>query len=108
MSWFTESGSTFDMGPRFLLLDTNRQSSISGLYMAGDVTGTPEIKAAINTGAEVARSRVTVRRFGNERCDESRCSPSGLGPYKGGISGVGAPRGWRVAERGPAGAGAGS
>jgi thioredoxin reductase len=55
MSWFTESGSTFDMGPRFLLLDTNRQSSIPGLYMAGDVTGKPEIKAAINTGAVVAR-----------------------------------------------------
>ena len=55
MSWFTKSGSIFDMGPRFPLLDTNRQTSIPGIYMAGDVTGTPDIKAAINTGAEIAR-----------------------------------------------------
>jgi thioredoxin reductase/Pyruvate/2-oxoacid:ferredoxin oxidoreductase delta subunit len=43
------------MGPRFPVLDANRQSSIPGLYLAGDVTGTPDIKAAINAGAEVAR-----------------------------------------------------
>ncbi len=55
MSWFTKPGSTFDMGPRFPVLDGNRQSSIPRLYMAGDVTGTPDIKAAINAGAEVAR-----------------------------------------------------
>ena len=55
MSWFTKPGSIFDMGPRFPLLDKRRQSSISGLYMAGDVIGTPDIKAAINAGAEVAR-----------------------------------------------------
>ena len=55
MNWFTQSGSIFDMGPRFPLLDNNRQSSIAGLYLAGDVSGTPDIKAAINAGAEVAR-----------------------------------------------------
>jgi thioredoxin reductase len=55
MSWFTKPGGVFDMGPRFPLLDKNRESSIRGLYMAGDVTGTPAIKAAINTGKEVAR-----------------------------------------------------
>ncbi len=43
------------MGPRFPVLDKNRQSSIPGLYLAGDVTGTPDVKAAINAGAEVAR-----------------------------------------------------
>ena len=43
------------MGPRLPVLDKNRQSSISGLYMAGDVTGTPDIKSAINQGAEIAR-----------------------------------------------------
>ena len=55
MRWFTKPGSIFDMGPRFPLLDKRRQASIPGLYMAGDVTGTPDIKAAINAGAEVAR-----------------------------------------------------
>ncbi|HXE75342.1 MAG TPA: NAD(P)-binding domain-containing protein [Candidatus Xenobia bacterium] len=55
MSWFNKPGSVWDMGPRFPVLDGNRQSSIPGLYLAGDVTGTPDIKAAINAGAEVAR-----------------------------------------------------
>lgn len=55
MNWFTKPGSIFDMGPRFPVLDKNRQSSIPGLHMAGDVTGTPDIKAAINAGAEVAQ-----------------------------------------------------
>jgi len=54
MNWFAKPGSIWDMGPRFPVLDSNRQSSIPGLYLAGDVTGTPDIKAAINTGAEVA------------------------------------------------------
>src|SRR3990172_9575608 len=55
MSWFKRAESIWDMGPRFPVLDRQRQSSIPGLYMAGDVTGTPDIKAALNAGAEVAR-----------------------------------------------------
>ncbi len=55
MNWFSKPGSVWDMGPRFPVLDSHRQSSIPGLYLAGDVTGTPDIKAAINAGAEVAR-----------------------------------------------------
>src|SRR3989338_7463179 len=55
MSWFKRPESIWDMGPRFPVLDRQRQSSIPGLYMAGDVTGTPDIKAALNAGAEVAR-----------------------------------------------------
>ncbi len=55
MKWFSKPGSVWDMGPRFPVLDGSRQSSIPGLYLAGDVTGTPDIKAAINAGAEVAR-----------------------------------------------------
>lgn len=54
MSWFTKPGSVFDMGPRFPVLNMNHESSVSGLYMAGDVAGTPDIKAAINAGADVA------------------------------------------------------
>ncbi|MEE9236010.1 MAG: NAD(P)-binding domain-containing protein [Candidatus Acidoferrales bacterium] len=55
MKWFGKPGSIWDMGPRFPLLDKNRQSSIPGLYLAGDITGTPDIKAAINAGADMAR-----------------------------------------------------
>jgi thioredoxin reductase/ferredoxin len=55
MKWFHEHGSVWDMGPRFPVLDAARQSSIPGLYLAGDVTGTPDLKAAINAGADVAR-----------------------------------------------------
>lgn len=64
--WFTNPGGFFDMGPRFPVQDKDRQSSIPGLYMAGDVTGTPDIKAAINTGAEVARHLLA---------QEIRCRP---------------------------------
>lgn len=69
MSWFTRPGSIFDMGPRFPLLDKRRQSSISGLYMAGDVIGTPDIKAAINAGAEVARHLLAQEIVCRPPCD---------------------------------------
>ncbi len=69
MKWFTEAGSIFDMGPRFPVLDKNRQSSIPGLYMAGDVTGTPDIKAAINDGAEVARHLLDQKVDCRPPCD---------------------------------------
>lgn len=69
MSWFTKPGSIFDMGPRFPLLDKRRQSSISGLYMAGDVIGTPDIKAAINAGAEVARHLLAQEIVCRPPCD---------------------------------------
>jgi len=69
MSWFTKPGSIFDMGPRFPVLDSNRQSSIPGLYLAGDVTGTPDIKAAINAGAEVARHLLSQQIECKPPCD---------------------------------------
>ena len=69
MSWFTKPGSVWDMGPRFPVLDSNRQSSIPGLYLAGDVTGTPDIKAAINAGAEVARHILTQDLKCKPPCD---------------------------------------
>jgi hypothetical protein len=69
MSWFTKPGSIFDMGPRFPVLDKNRQSSIPGLYMAGDVTGTPDIKAGINDGAEIARHLLGQQILCKPPCD---------------------------------------
>ncbi len=69
MSWFTKPGSVWDMGPRFPVLDSNRQSSIPGLYLAGDVTGTPDIKAAINAGAEVARRILSQELKCKPPCD---------------------------------------
>ena len=69
MSWLTKPGGVFDMGPRFPVLDENRQSSIPGLYMAGDVSGTPDIKAAINAGAEVARHMLKQEIVCRPPCD---------------------------------------
>jgi NosR/NirI family transcriptional regulator, nitrous oxide reductase regulator len=69
MNWFTKPGSVFDVGPRFPVLDRNWQSSIPGLYMAGDVTGTPDIKAAINAGAEIARHLLGQRIVCKPPCD---------------------------------------
>ena len=60
MKWFSKPGSVWDMGPRFPVLDANRQSSIAGLYLAGDVTGTPDIKAAIKDFVEKALSVSTA------------------------------------------------
>jgi len=47
--------SIFHMGPRYPVLDRRGQTSVRGLYLAGDVAGTPDIKAAINAGAAIAR-----------------------------------------------------
>ncbi|MFQ5664762.1 MAG: NAD(P)-binding domain-containing protein, partial [Terriglobia bacterium] len=69
MRWFTTPGSIFDMGPRFPLLDNHRQASIPGLYMAGDITGTPDIKAAINAGAAVARQLLAQEIDCRPPCD---------------------------------------
>jgi len=69
MRWFTRPGSIWDMGPRFPVLDSNRQSSIPGLYLAGDVTGTPDIKAAINAGAEAARHLLAQELICKPPCD---------------------------------------
>ncbi|MBI2956546.1 MAG: NAD(P)-binding domain-containing protein, partial [Acidobacteria bacterium] len=69
MRWHSQSGSIWDMGPSFPVLDANRQSSIPGLYLAGDVTGTPDIKAAINTGAEVARHLLRQEIICKPPCD---------------------------------------
>ncbi|MFQ5724549.1 MAG: hypothetical protein ACE5G6_08640, partial [Terriglobia bacterium] len=69
MKWFGKPGSIWDMGPRFPLLDKNRQSSIPGLYLAGDITGTPDIKAAINAGADVARHLLSQDLACRPPCD---------------------------------------
>jgi thioredoxin reductase/NAD-dependent dihydropyrimidine dehydrogenase PreA subunit len=50
MSWlsFTE------MGERYPILSRDNQSSIEGLYLAGDVAATPDIRSALNAGHDVA------------------------------------------------------
>ncbi len=50
-----ERASWFDMGVRYPLLDANSESNIRGLFLAGDVSGTPDIKAAVNRGYDVAQ-----------------------------------------------------
>ena len=53
-SMFVGKGSFTDMGDRYPILDKNQQSSIKGLYVVGDIGGTPDVKAAINSGHELA------------------------------------------------------
>lgn len=52
--WLWGKGGFFDMGDRYPLLDENNESSIPGMFVIGDVAGTPDIKAALNTGYDVA------------------------------------------------------
>lgn len=54
MSFFFGKGSITDMGERYPLLDRHRQSSIPGLYVIGNIAGTPDVKAALNAGFDVA------------------------------------------------------
>ncbi|MCZ6514468.1 MAG: NAD(P)-binding domain-containing protein [Acidobacteria bacterium] len=55
MGFFTGKGSIFDMGERFPLLNRNHESSVDCVFLAGDVTGSPDIKAALNQGTRVGR-----------------------------------------------------
>ncbi len=52
--FFRGNGGFADMGDRYPVLDAHFQSSIAGLYIIGDVAGTPDIKASLNTGYDVA------------------------------------------------------
>ena len=47
-------GSFTDMGDQYPVLDKHGQSNIKGLFVVGDISGTPDIKAAINGGVELA------------------------------------------------------
>ncbi len=49
-------GGFFDMGDRYPVIDRQHESSVPGLYIVGDVSGTPDIKAALNAGYRVAHT----------------------------------------------------
>lgn len=50
------------MGDRYPVLDKNRQSNIKGMYVVGDISGTPDIKAAINSGFDLATHLASLSR----------------------------------------------
>jgi len=68
---FVGKGSFTDMGDRYPILDKHQQSSIEGLYVIGDISGTPDIKAAINSGHELASHLAAASRpeAGPADCD---------------------------------------
>ncbi|MBI4354805.1 MAG: NAD(P)-binding domain-containing protein, partial [Candidatus Omnitrophica bacterium] len=68
-SFFIGKGSLTDMGERYPLLDRRFQSSIAGLYVIGNVAGTPDIKAALNAGYDVAHRVAGLPRAGKPACD---------------------------------------
>jgi len=55
MSFFFGKGSMTDMGERYPLLDRHHESNIPGLYVIGNIAGTPDVKAALNAGFDTAR-----------------------------------------------------
>ncbi|MEE9293942.1 MAG: NAD(P)-binding domain-containing protein [Phycisphaerae bacterium] len=59
---FVGKGSYTDMGDRYPVLDKNRQSNIKDLYVVGDIAGTPDIKAAINSGHQMATHLASLPR----------------------------------------------
>lgn len=61
-SVFVGKGSYTDMGNRYPVLDRNSQSNIEGLFVVGDIAGTPDIKAAINSGHDLASHLVSLPR----------------------------------------------
>jgi len=66
--WLAGKGSIFDMGDRFPVLSRNLESNIEGLFVAGNLTGSPDIKAALNQGYDVARHIAGLPPAG-EGCD---------------------------------------
>ena len=61
-SAFIGRGSYTDMGDRYPVLDKNRQSNITGMSVVGDIAGTPDIKAAINSGLDLATYLASLPR----------------------------------------------
>ncbi len=55
MSLLAGRDSIFDMGERFPILDKTSESSVQGVFISGDATGSPDIKEALNQGKDVAR-----------------------------------------------------
>jgi hypothetical protein len=52
--WLVGEDSIFDMGDRYPVLSRRYESSIEGLFVVGNLTGSPDIKAALNAGHDVA------------------------------------------------------
>ncbi len=55
VSTFVGKGSLSDFGDRYPDLDGNNMSSVAGLYVIGNVSGTPDIRAALNAGSDLGR-----------------------------------------------------
>ncbi len=68
-SMFVGKGSFTDMGDRYPLLDRHGQSNIEGLWVVGDISATPDIKAAINGGVELADHLASLPRTPDGRAD---------------------------------------
>jgi len=55
-SFLVGRGSLSDFGDRYPVLDKSNMSSVSGLYVSGNIAGTPDIRAALNSGSDIGRS----------------------------------------------------
>jgi thioredoxin reductase len=62
-------GSITDMGERYPLIDRRYQSSIKGLYLIGNIAGTPDVKAALNVGYDAAHHLAKLPKRCKKECE---------------------------------------
>lgn len=67
--FFRGKDSFFHTGDRYPILKRNNESNIKGLYVIGDISGTPDIKAALNSGYRVAHHIASLPRKDDGPCD---------------------------------------
>ncbi|MBI1975946.1 MAG: NAD(P)-binding domain-containing protein [Candidatus Omnitrophica bacterium] len=67
--FFVGPGSITDMGERYPLIDRRSQSSIRGLYVIGNIAGTPDIKAALNSGYDIAHHIAELPKCCRSGCE---------------------------------------
>ncbi|OGG51339.1 MAG: hypothetical protein A3F84_04690 [Candidatus Handelsmanbacteria bacterium RIFCSPLOWO2_12_FULL_64_10] len=66
--WLIGEDSIFDMGDRYPVLSRHFESNIEGLFVVGNLAGSPDIKAALNAGHDVAHHIAGLPPAG-EGCD---------------------------------------
>jgi len=80
-AFFRGKGSITDFGDRYPVVDSANQSSIRGLYVVGNVAGTPDIRAALNAGTRVGQALGEEQlRPGTGGADELDVVVIGAGP----------------------------
>ena len=54
-SFLVGRNSIADFGDRYPVVDRTNMSSVAGLYVIGNIAGTPDIRSALNSGSDIGR-----------------------------------------------------